>query len=152
MLPDIGNVCRQHLQFMRWADRLMLENVQAKLPKRREILDHIYMAEHIWLARIEGTPQPQIPAKPSDLEVEWGILHDRWLALADAGETDWARVIEYRTLAGLESRSPLWQIVLHVANHGSYHRGQIAANLRAAGFTPPTTDLMAWYRLALPAD
>ena len=41
---------------------------------------------------------------------------------------------------------PVWQIVLHVVNHGSYHRGQVAAMLRAAGYAPPDSDLIIWYR------
>jgi uncharacterized damage-inducible protein DinB len=37
-------------------------------------------------------------------------------------------------------------VVLHVANRGSYHRGQVSAMLRTAGFAPAPTDLMLYYR------
>jgi uncharacterized damage-inducible protein DinB len=138
---------------MKWADELMLGAVRAKMPLRLEILEHIFMAERIWVARIEGnldqshfTP----PVGGEELAAAWETLHGQLLALA-AAETDWTRVVSYKTLAGVESASPLWQIVLHLANHGSYHRGQVAATLRAAGFTPPGTDLITWYRLNLPA-
>jgi uncharacterized damage-inducible protein DinB len=138
MAPDIGAICAGHLRFTKWADNLLLKAVRENMPSRTETLEHVFMAERIWLARIEGTD-------PAGSFEEWEKLHERWLALAES-ERDWARVIRYRTLAGVASSSPLWQIVLHVANHGSYHRGQVAAALRAAGFAPPGTDLITWYR------
>jgi uncharacterized damage-inducible protein DinB len=132
--PEISVVCRQHLQFMKWADDLLLDAIEVNLPSRREIMEHIFMAERIWLARIKGNVDSKHLAPPE--------IHEQWLTLED----DWTRVVEYKTLAGIEGKSPVWQIVLHVVNHGSYHRGQAAAALRAAGFTPPGTDLIAWYR------
>lgn len=42
--------------------------------------------------------------------------------------------------------SRLWRAMLHVVNHSSYHRGQIAAMLRQVGATPQGTDLMLYYR------
>ena len=41
---------------------------------------------------------------------------------------------------------PYWQVVLHLVNHGSYHRGQVATMLRQAGIKPPGTDLISYYR------
>lgn len=150
MTPALGDICAQHLAYMKWADDLLLAAVQANMPSPLEILEHIFMAERIWLARIEGRidqRQFQPPSGAEALAAEWEDLHRQWLQWAEA-QTDWAQVIAYKTLAGVESSSPIWQIVLHVANHGSYHRGQVAATLRAASFTPPGTDLIAWYRLA----
>jgi uncharacterized damage-inducible protein DinB len=57
------------------------------------------------------------------------------------------RVIAYKTLAGLESASPLWQMLQHVVNHASYHRGQVTTLLRQLGVAPPKgTDLITFYR------
>jgi uncharacterized damage-inducible protein DinB len=41
---------------------------------------------------------------------------------------------------------PYWQMVFHLVNHGSYHRGQVATMLRQSGVTPPGTDLVTFYR------
>jgi uncharacterized damage-inducible protein DinB len=41
---------------------------------------------------------------------------------------------------------PLWEIVLHVVNHGTHHRGQAAGFLRSLGHTPPKLDLIFYYR------
>jgi uncharacterized damage-inducible protein DinB len=45
--------------------------------------------------------------------------------------------------------SPLWQMVQHVVNHGSYHRGQVTTMLRQLGSKPPKSlDMIAYYREA----
>ena len=44
------------------------------------------------------------------------------------------------------SRSPLWQLVQHVTNHSTYHRGQVVTFLRQLGAKPAATDLVAWDR------
>jgi uncharacterized damage-inducible protein DinB len=145
--PPTSDICRSHLNYMIWADDLMLAAVRAKLPQRTEILMHIFMAERIWLARLEGDVSPahlEQPA-PADLPAVWSELHRNWLAWADA-QSDWTKSITYKNMAGAEFTSALWQIALHVANHGSYHRGQVAAMIRAEGLTPPSTDLIVWYR------
>ena len=47
---------------------------------------------------------------------------------------------------GKQYESPVWQIVLHVVNHATLHRGQVVAMLRQLGMTPPGTDLIYYYR------
>ena len=54
--------------------------------------------------------------------------------------------ISYKDLKGNPYETPLWQIVLHVVNHGTHHRGQVSGFLRALGHTPPPVDLIAYYR------
>ncbi|PYR77272.1 MAG: hypothetical protein DMF86_09685 [Acidobacteria bacterium] len=53
---------------------------------------------------------------------------------ADAGV---ARTFEYTLLNGQAGASPFWQMLQHVVNHGSYHRGQITTMLRQLGAAPP---------------
>jgi uncharacterized damage-inducible protein DinB len=40
----------------------------------------------------------------------------------------------------------VWQIVTHVVNHATLHRGQIVAMLRQLGAKPPATDILWYYR------
>ena len=42
--------------------------------------------------------------------------------------------------------SPLWQMVLHIVNHGTHHRGQITHMLRQLGQKPVNLDLIGYYR------
>jgi uncharacterized damage-inducible protein DinB len=54
--------------------------------------------------------------------------------------------ITYRTSAGDQFTTSLRDILIHVALHGTYHRGQIAAAVRAGGDTPASTDYIHFVR------
>ncbi len=61
--------------------------------------------------------------------------------------SDVSRVLEYRLLSGQAGASPFWQMLQHVVNHGSYHRGQVTTLLRQLGAPAPQgMDLVAFYR------
>jgi uncharacterized damage-inducible protein DinB len=45
-----------------------------------------------------------------------------------------------------------WQIILHVVNHATLHRGQAMGILRQMGIAPPQTDLMNFYSELAAAD
>lgn len=152
MSPDIGDTCRRHLDYMRWADEIALGAVAQYMPGSLTTLQHIYLAEQVWLARIRGNPTARVdlkdaPGEIAELQRLWPGLHLEWQDMA-AAAGEWSDPVNYRLNSGVEGISPLWQVVLHVANHGSYHRGQVSAMLRGAGFAPPATDLLIYYRTA----
>jgi uncharacterized damage-inducible protein DinB len=60
--------------------------------------------------------------------------------------SDVNRVIEYRLMSGQPAASPLWQMLQHLINHGSYHRGQVTTMLRQLGRPAIATDLIVFYR------
>jgi uncharacterized damage-inducible protein DinB len=67
--------------------------------------------------------------------------------LADGwSDADLLRTIAYTDMQGNPYESPLWQIVMHVVNHATLHRGQVMAMFRQLGLAPPPTDLMFYYR------
>jgi uncharacterized damage-inducible protein DinB len=53
--------------------------------------------------------------------------------------------ISFEDMRGNPFTKPVWQIVLHVVNHGTHHRGQVSGFLRAMGHTRPPLDLMEYY-------
>ncbi len=119
----------------------------------RDTLVHIYSAEWIWLSRWRG----QSPTSPmaADQWPDLGALTTAWrdveagtrAFLDAAGEDGISRVIEYRLISGQPGRSPFGQMLQHVVNHGTYHRGQITTLLRQLGVAPPkSTDLITFYR------
>jgi uncharacterized damage-inducible protein DinB len=119
----------------------------------RDTIAHICDAEQIWLARWEGK-QPtgfQSAARHSDLQAartEWMSLEQRVrAALAQLGPEGVESIIEYKDMRGAPRSDVFWQMVQHVVNHGSYHRGQITTMLRQLGATPPKhMDLIVYYR------
>ena len=46
----------------------------------------------------------------------------------------------------MANAQPLWQLLQHVANHSTYHRGQITTMLRQLGAKATSTDLIIFYR------
>jgi len=150
MAPDLVSLCRLQLDFMRWADELMLAAVASNMPDQIGTLQHIYLAEKVWLARIRGQKDIVItdleaPPDLAALQEAWPLMHRSWLDWASVLH-DAETVIPHRNAAGVEFRMPAWQVVLHLVNHGSFHRGQVATMLRSNGFVPPTTDLIVYYR------
>jgi uncharacterized damage-inducible protein DinB len=150
MVPDTGYALRQHLAFMKWADELMLSAVAQHTPTQIATLQHIYLGELVWFERVSGKQNALIeelepPPDIAILQGVWPKLHADWLDWAES-LSDWDALVPHRNSKGDQFRMPGWQIVMHLVNHGSFHRGQVAAMLRAAGFAPPTTDLIIYYR------
>jgi uncharacterized damage-inducible protein DinB len=57
-----------------------------------------------------------------------------------------ADVVGYANTAGVHSALPLWQIMVHVVNHGTHHRSELADMLTRLGSPPPAMDLLVYYR------
>jgi uncharacterized damage-inducible protein DinB len=118
----------------------------------RETLAHIYAAEWAWCSRWNGVSPTAFPTDlPVDvtaIRAKWGELESNVRAVLDRmGEPGLDQVIEYRMLNGDARTSIFWQMVQHVVNHASYHRGQVTTMLRQLGATPPQSmDLITFYR------
>jgi uncharacterized damage-inducible protein DinB len=107
-------------------------------------------AEHVWLARLRQEPARVAVWPALELagcrrlaeEVQRGYAE--LLAGLDAAGLE--REVAYRNSAGDAFRSSRADILLHVALHGCYHRGQVALELRRAGAEPQPTDYIAFVR------
>lgn len=160
---------RTHLDYTAWATTRLLA-AAARVPTadlERDFgtadksvlgtLIHVFSADRVWLARIQGGPgeafERPVGYDLARLAAEWPPLLARWgdwaAALTDESAT--AR-LDYASMDGKKWNSPMWQIVLHVVNHGTHHRGQVAGFLRAMGQAPPPLDLVAYYRVIDPSQ
>ena len=119
----------------------------------RDTLAHTYFAEWAWYSRWQGHSPSAFPALDQFANVDalsaaWREIELQVRAFIEPlSDADLTRVIEYRLLSGVEAASPLWQMVQHVVNHASYHRGQVTTMLRQAGAAPARSmDLITFYR------
>jgi uncharacterized damage-inducible protein DinB len=149
------------LEYSRWASE---RSIQAARPLSDEELSrdlgssqggvlgtlvHIYQADRIWLTRLKGSPRFTL----GDPDESWTLdkLADAWTRTGDefrhwlSGARNLEANLSYRNLAGLQHELPIWQVLLHVVNHATYHRGQITTMLRQLGYTPIATDLHVFY-------
>jgi uncharacterized damage-inducible protein DinB len=153
---------RTHIRYSGWASRKVLEAALALSPEDRarpmnvshesiaKTLTHIYFGDAIWYSRIAD---PSYPVPPHDalpsldfvLE-EWPRLQTKWEAWADAAtDAEIARQVPFKSRFVGDAGLPAWQIVMHVVNHGTLHRGQIVGMLRQLGVKPPATDIVFYY-------
>ena len=119
----------------------------------RDTLAHIYFAEWAWCSRWHGTsPTAQLPV---EMFLDLAAIRSLWRDheakmrsfLESLGEDGINRVIEYKMLSGTPGASVFWQMLQHVVNHASYHRGQVTTMLRQLGAAPPKgMDLITFYR------
>lgn len=136
-----------------WADEHVLQSLRDTgddAPRALELLAHILGSEIVWLSRIEGRPS-DVPVWPDLSLEECAALaarvrreYERFLSTFDPANSH--RLVHYRNSAGAEFDSAIGDILLHVALHGAYHRGQIALLLRAGGSAPAPTDYIAFVR------
>jgi uncharacterized damage-inducible protein DinB len=123
----------------------------SSFPTIRATLAHMVSAEWIWLQRWLGAnptaPPPWHTGSLDELEAALAeVSATRDAFLATLTESDLVRPCTYRTLAGAEFTNALGGLMQHVVNHGSYHRGQLATQMRQLGHTPPTLDLLLYLR------
>ena len=136
-----------------WADARVLQSLRAAhavLKKDLDLYSHILGSEHVWLSRIKGTTA-QVAVWPTLTLDEAERLGAENIAefnnvISELTEEGRETPITYRNSAGEQFTSTLEDILTHVSLHGAYHRGQIAASIRAAGDIPSPTDYIAFAR------
>lgn len=146
-----------------WANRRVLDacapltpeqfsrDLKSSFPSVCATLEHIMWAEWLWLERWLGRSHSgPLDEKRGDL----AAIRARWNQIEAGlqgfvrglGAADLDRVVEYKNTKGHAFSNPMWQMLQHLVNHGTYHRGQVTTMLRQLGATPSTTDLIAFYR------
>jgi uncharacterized damage-inducible protein DinB len=153
------------LDYHYWARDRVLDAVSQLTPEQftrdlgssfksvRDTLAHLYSAEWAWYSRWEGTsPTAMLPFEQfpdvATLRQAWTDHEKKVRAFVDdLGEAGINRVIDYKLLSGQPGSSVFWQMLQHVANHASYHRGQVTTMLRQLGAQPAKSmDMIAFYR------
>ena len=138
---------------MEWADRRALASLRAMKnppPTAVELLAHILGASRVWLARIDGTQSPLVVWPKLTLDEGERVLEENAKAyrrvLSNLPSAGLQQPITYKNSAGDRFTSTIEDMLTQVFTHASYHRGQIAAQVRAAGGTPNPTDYIAYIR------
>lgn len=149
-----------------WANEKMLEailplsedqqqqEISSSFPSIHKTCLHIWDAASIWWQRLQMQDQIMVPSltfHPSMNEVSEGVLlqNKQWIEWVDiATDADLERVLPYKTMKGDGFVQPVKDILLHLFNHGTYHRGQLVTMLRQLGIEKiPQTDYIIFSRL-----
>jgi len=152
--------------YTEWANELVFDVAVALTPEEttralggsfpsiRETLAHVAAADWIWLCRWTGENPKGWPTwangSVTEIREEWRRIHAaRNEFISGLTDEDLAREIAFTRINGEADRAKLGFLLQHVANHATYHRGQVASQLRLVGATPPSTDLLR-YRINVP--
>ncbi len=161
-MPISASVLKTHLAYSAWATNRLLSSLAELTPEELThdfqtadhsplgTMVHIHRANLLWLARLQQQPQPELPAgnmSLAQLEGDEAELQRRWGQWAE-GMTDTSveEDLAYRNMRGDPFTQPVWQLILHIVNHATHHRGQVGGFVRSLGKVPPPLDLVAYYR------
>jgi uncharacterized damage-inducible protein DinB len=130
-----------------WANQeaIAMLRVAGDPPQRAlRFMAHVVSAEWLWMARLKQWKQ-EFPVWPewtlSQCEAQAGKLPPLWQELLRGMKpAGLDQPVAYRNSKGEDWSSAIGDILTHVLLHSSYHRGQVASELRAAGHAPVLTD------------
>lgn len=153
---------RTLLAYNAWANALTFDAVAAlppdeptrpvagSFPTLTATLAHIVGVEWAWLRRWRGEQLDRFPdwvTAPdlADLRIRLAAVEkERDAYFAGLGDADLAREVSYHLMSGAEHTDLLSDLIGHLINHATYHRGQVASQLRELGHKPPSTDLLLY--------
>ncbi len=163
-MPSPLKELRELFAYNRWANDRLLSRCRAlsddeftrplggSFGSLRETWAHVLGAEWIWLERWNGASPPGFPTT-WDL-ASWNAVYARWQEITRDQAAFLERLtdqllhtpVSYRNMAGTTFADPLWQLMRHVVNHSTYHRGQVTLLLRQLGHEAVSTDLVLYHR------
>lgn len=125
---------------------ILIASEESVTEKPVSLYSHILNAHHIWNNRIAGhTPLFGVWELHSirDFKEIDRANYNFSVSLLNSRELD--EEMHYRNTKGLEFTNGIRDILFHIINHSTYHRGQIATEFRKTGIEPLATDYI-WYK------
>lgn len=123
-------------------------------PSLLKTLNHLVVADRIWLSRLTATPDAGVTALDqilaadfADLTAQRAALDARIIAVVDAlpaARLD--EVLVYKTMAGTPFETPVNMVLAHMFNHQTHHRGQAHGMLSGTTVAPPSLDMIVFLR------
>lgn len=163
---NLKNHLTDYVRFNLWAntiltdwllsqDSMLMElNLQSSFPTINKTLVHIWVAEFIWMCRIQNRPFENTinicEGENTKFIVSKLLESSKYLItfIEELSDEDLTKDVNYRLMAGTEGHATIAQILQHVVNHGTYHRGQLVTMGRELGIMDPAnTDYMGYCRI-----
>lgn len=139
-----------------WANKTLITSLkrhaEAIPPACLNLLSHIVNAQMIWSGRINGD-KPTLGVWELHTLAECETYHDQSSSILqqkiNSADIEKTAIINYTNTKNDRFSNALQDILLHVFNHGSYHRAQIATELKKNGISPINTDYITFARIGL---
>ncbi len=118
----------------------------------RGTLAHLLGADWVWMQRIRYGHSPRSVPWASEIQTledfrgRWQKIEEEMRAFLSGLKPEaLATPLTYVNFKGETWTYALWQCLVHLVNHSTYHRGQVTMALRQLGLTPPGIDFLAYY-------
>jgi uncharacterized damage-inducible protein DinB len=145
------------VRYTDWANRRVLDALPALeahaevYAQALDLMSHVLRSQVLWLQRVAGAVDPAFPFWHRDTldqcrQRNATSTADWTTHLASCTSANFEQGIAYTNSRGESFISTLRQIVTHVVNHGTHHRGQVLRLLRQQGQTPPALDYIVFAR------
>lgn len=114
---------------------------------------HMLDAESIWWQRVKLVEQVDVPSanftgtitELCNLLMKQSKLWKEWVELATEAALEHEFI--YRNSKKEQFKQPMYEMLMHLFNHGTYHRGQLVTMFRQVGLeTVPGTDFILFCR------
>lgn len=136
-----------------WANKRVIRVLNEQHVDDEKILSlmgHIVAAQFLWFHRINGLPPAQVKLwgeytlqQVTDMAAQ---ANEMWITFVESNES-FDRELTYTNYVGDPYTNNVETIMIHLVNHCSYHRAQIAMLLRQKGFEPINTDFITYDRV-----
>ena len=147
----------KHVEYQRWANGKIGEQLKAlpteaiekdfggSFPSIRLTLLHMLQADYRWLQRLNGIPIADIPSDWQHADLNpmlstWRDVQEQLVSRVKALVPGRNQNIKFITAKGDPYELPLADVIAHLVNHATYHRGQLVNMMRMAGTKPESTD------------
>lgn len=144
---------KELLNYTQKADEIMLNSYQDfgfNLPEANTLFSHILCAQHIWACRILNQ-KPQLGVweqiDPTQFSILFKENFEKLFKILDT--VSLSLTVNYTNSKAEIFKNTVEEIIIHLCNHGTYHRGRLASYLRRAGGEPPITDYVILKRESL---
>jgi uncharacterized damage-inducible protein DinB len=142
----------QMLGYEKWANKKILDALK-ELPapdeKALELMSHILLVQMVWYSRIVNQSTPPVWDKKSLADLF--TLHEEnhkvlYAWISKLSEADYYKIIEYKNTKGQPFENTIKDILTHLFNHSTYHRGQIVERMKGKLPKMPETDFIVFFR------
>ena len=143
----------QFSKYNNWANSILLDALLANSGFNPDscisLFNHIVNAQSIWISRINGLEPAVGVWQENELKICKILLEESVsaLSLIEFPDSTESMIIKYTNTIGDYYETSVFDILLHVFNHGTYHRAQIAREMRLHNLTPVNTDYIQFVRL-----
>jgi uncharacterized damage-inducible protein DinB len=155
----------EYASYNKWANKRILEvitpmtqeqvmqDMGSSFPSLYKTVLHMADAESIWWQRVHLAEHVEVlfdryTGTMDELATKWMDISSKWEEwVKQSKEVALGHVFAYQNSRREQFKQPVYQVLMHLFNHQSYHRGQLVTMLRQLKVEKiPSTDLILFMR------